>query len=101
AAQCRSAMATSIIERANLAGIIANHNKRPQSKPCGYEIIGIRNLAFVREIDPSPAEDVCHLGVKDRLIGINKPVNSILLHQLIEIINRRVTERVCHLYAFE
>ena len=38
------------------------------------------------EIDPHRAEDVGHLGLEDRRVGIDQPMDAILLHQLVPVV---------------
>jgi hypothetical protein len=44
------------------------------------------DLALVAEIDPYGAEDVGHLGLEDCRIGVDQPVNAILLHQFVPVV---------------
>ena len=47
----------------------------------------------MREIDPGAGEDAAHLGAEDGGVGIDQPVDAILLHELVPIVLRTGLER--------
>jgi hypothetical protein len=57
-----------------------------QAQSDGDVVVVVGDLAFVAEIDPHRAEDVGHLGREDRRIGVDQPVDAILLHQLVPVV---------------
>jgi len=79
-------MAAAVKQRAELAIPIPQHDDRAQAQPRGDEIVVPGDLALVREIDPHRAEDVGHLGLEDRGIGIDQAVDAVLLDQLVPIV---------------
>jgi len=58
-------------QRAQLAVQVPQHDDRAQPQPRGDEIVVLGDLALVREIDPHRAEDVRHLRLEDRWIGVD------------------------------
>ena len=59
-------MRAAIVERANVPSLVTRDDQRAQAELAGDEIVGVRNLALMRQIDPGAAEDMRHLGVEDR-----------------------------------
>ena len=51
---------------------VAQHDDRAQAELGGDEIVVVRDLAFMRQIDPGRAEDMRHLGGEDRRIGVDR-----------------------------
>ena len=43
----------------------------------------------MRQIDPRAAENVPHLGVENRRVGVDKAVNAVFLDKLIPVVRRR------------
>ena len=78
------------VQRLNSARIlplrIAQQDDRPQAEPHGDVIVVLGDLALVAEIDPDRAEDVGHLGLEDRRIGVDQPMDAILLHELVPVV---------------
>jgi hypothetical protein len=93
AAQGRAAMCAAVIQRADRAFVIARDDQRTQAELAGDVIVGVRNLTLVREIDPRAAEDVPHLGIEDRRVRVEQLVHSVILHELVPVIARRVVAR--------
>ena len=54
---------------------------------------GVRDLAFVREIDPGAAEDMRHLRVEDRRVGVDQPMHAVFLHQLVPVVKGALPAR--------
>src|SRR5207248_9577626 len=65
-------------QRANFPVRVAQQNNRAQAKPRRYEIVVVRYLAVVAEIDPHRAEDVAHLRGEDRWTGLDQPMVAIV-----------------------
>ena len=86
AAQRRAAMGAAVEQRADRALRIAQQDDRPQAESRGDEIVVLGDLAFMPEIDPDRAEDLRHLGLEDRRIGIDQPMDTVLLDELVEIV---------------
>ena len=92
AAERGAAMGAAVEQRADFSLRVPQQDDRAQAKPRGDVIIVIRNLALVSEIDPHRAEDVHHLGLEDRGIGVDQPVDAVLLHEVVPIVE---IVRVC------
>ncbi len=85
-------MSAAIVERADHTIGVTGDDERAQAELGGDEIVDIGNVTFMGEIDPGTAEYVRHLGVKDSRVGINEPVNAVLLREVIPVIPRRIRE---------
>ena len=92
AAQRGAAMGAAIVERADFSGAVAQDNERAQAHAPGDEVVVVRNFAFVRQIGPGAAEDVGHLGLEDRRIGVDQPMRAVLLHQMVPVVQRGAAE---------
>ena len=86
AAQRGAAMGAAVEQRADLAVRVAQQDDRAQAQPRRDVVVVVRDLALVAEIDPDRAEDVGHLGLEDRRIGVDQPMDAILLHQLVPVV---------------
>ena len=85
-----AAVGAAIVERADRAPAVAQHDQRPQAHPDGDEGIVLRDLALVGEIDPGAAEDARHLLLKDGGIGVEQAVHAVLLHQVVQVVGRHL-----------
>ena len=92
AAQSGAAMRAAIVQRADFALGVAHDDERTQAKPPRDEVVDVRNLAFVRQIGPGPAEDMRHLGFENRRVGVDQAVRLVLLHQIIPVVERRAAD---------
>ena len=86
AAERGAAMGAAVEQRADLALRVTQQNDRPQPQPDSDEIVIVRDLAVVPEIDPHRAEDVGHLRLENGRIGIDQPMDAIVLHQLVPVV---------------
>ena len=86
AAQRGAAMGAAVEQRADFAVGVAQQDDRAQAQPRGDVVVVVRDLALVPDIDPDRAEDVGHLGLEDRRIGVDQAMDAILLDQLVPVV---------------
>jgi len=70
-------MLTRIDERANLIVTIAGDNHRLAPNERRHKIVWLGELAFVREIHPSPAEDIFHFQLEDLGVREHSAMDSV------------------------
>ena len=83
-------MGAAIVKGTNDAGVVAHDDKRTQAELSRNEVVVVRNLAFVREVDPGTPENMGHFRIEDRRVGVEEPVNPILLNELVPVIERSI-----------
>jgi hypothetical protein len=77
AAQHGAPMAAGIDERVEFALLVPGDDDR-LPPDVGREVVAdVRDLAFVREVDPVPLEDVLHFEFEEFLVGENAPVGAV------------------------
>src|SRR3984893_17388856 len=88
-------MRAAIKRRADLAVRVPQQEERPQAQPAGDVVAVARDLALVAEIDPDRAEDVRHLRGEDGWIGVNHPMDAILLDELVPVVEVGALDSRC------
>ena len=78
-------MRAAVVERPKRTVATARNDERPEPELSGHVIIHIWDLAFVRQVDPSPAENMSHLGGKYCGIGVDGAVNAMFLDQTVPV----------------
>ncbi len=81
-----AAMGAAVEQRADFPVGIAQQNDRAQAELGGDEIVVVRDLAVVAEIDPDRAADIRQFRLEDRRIGVDQPMDAILLDQIIPVV---------------
>jgi len=61
-------------EHSNLLVVAANHHDGVSADARSEVVTGLRNLAFVSDIDPTALEDASELGIEDRSIDVDRAV---------------------------
>src|ERR1700730_2608120 len=84
-----------IEQRADLAVRVPQQDERPQAQPHSDVVVVRRDLALVTEIDPDRAEDVRHLRGEDGRIGVNYPMDAILLHEFVPVVEVGALDSRC------
>ena len=80
-----AAMRAAVVEHAHRAVGMAHHDHRLAADLHRPVVADIRHLALVPDIGPHLVEDVLHLELENRRIGIDAAVNAIGLHRLGDI----------------
>jgi hypothetical protein len=75
-----------IEQRADFSLRVPQQDDRAQPQPHGDVVVVLRDLALVPEIDPYRAEDIGHLGLEDRRVGIDQPVDAIFLDEFVPVV---------------
>jgi len=78
-------MRAAVVERADDPLAVAGHDQRTQPEPGGDVIVYRGKLAFMGQIDPGAAEDVSHLGIEDRGVGVEQLMNAVFLNQFVPV----------------
>src|SRR6202035_5030850 len=86
AAERGAAVGAAVEQRANLSARIPQQDDRAQAQPHRDVVVVLRDLALVPEIDPDRAEDVGHLGLEDRGIGVDQAVDAVLPDKLVPVV---------------
>src|SRR6185437_8545108 len=81
-------MGAAVEQGANFAVAVARDDERAQAEFAGDEIVVFRNLTLVRQVDPGAAEYLRHFPREDVGVGVDQPVDAILLHELVPLITR-------------
>ena len=83
-------------QRLNSARILPwEQDDGPQPEPYGDVVVVRGDLTLVPEIDPDCTEDVRHLQVEDGGIGVDQPMDAVLLDELVPIIALDAVDRGC------
>src|SRR5258708_33797316 len=64
-------------EHSNLLVVATDQHDRVSSDARSVVVTGLRNLAFVTDIDPTALEDARELGLEDRSIDVNRAVHGV------------------------
>src|SRR5882724_4370322 len=75
--ELRSLVQTTVEEHADLLVVAADHHYGVTSDARSEIVTGLRNLAFVTDIDPTALEDACELGLEDRSIDVDRAVHGV------------------------
>src|SRR5260370_17073875 len=79
-------MRATIEQRTDPAKRVAQQNDRPQPEPDSDVVVIRRDLTLVAEIDPHCAEDVRHLQIEDGGVGVDQPMDAVLLDELVPVV---------------
>ena len=86
AADRRAAVRATVEQGAQRARAVSQQDHRPQAQPGGDEIVVLRHLALVPEVDPDGAAHLGHFLVKHRRVGVEDPVRAVGLHQRVPVV---------------
>ncbi len=92
AAERGAAVGAAVEQRPDLAVAVAQEDDRAQPETHGDVVVVLGDLALVAKIDPDRAEDVGHLRLEDRRVGVDQAMDAIVLHQLVPVVEVRALD---------
>ena len=84
AAHGGATMGAAVEQHVQRAVAVAADDHRPQAELATDEAVRRRQLALMGEKGPGAAEHAVHLVGEDRLVGVERAVDAMLLHQRVE-----------------
>ena len=78
-------MHAAIHHHVDRAVLVARHDRGLTAEAHGLVVTDLRHFALVTEEDPATLEDPFHLEREDLRLGVDLPMDAMLLHQFVEV----------------
>src|SRR5690606_31906606 len=99
-AQPVASVCAAVVQHAHLAVPAARDDQRVAADPAGYVVARFGDLAFMRDVDPTLAEDAAHLHLEGLLRGVDRSVHLVGSYQRAHVLRgERAGVHCGHRYA--